>query len=192
VRAKGEGYPARSVYKLEEIDERAKLLRSGMRVVDLGAAPGSWSMYAAKILGERGHVLAIDLSLITVALGTNVTVIQGDALDVKAEVFAEHGPFDVVLSDMAPATTGSKAADQWRSFELCTGAIDIAKAHGKKGSSFVGKIFMIEDFRKARDALQAAYGDVKSFRPDTVRKNSFEVFLVAKDKRDGPVVMTSP
>ncbi len=182
-RAKAEGFPARSVYKLEEIDQRAKLLRQGMRVVDLGAAPGSWSMYAAKAIGDKGRLLSIDLSPITGALGPNVTVMQGDALDVKAEVFAEHGPFDLVLSDMAPATTGSRAADQWRSFELCMRAIDIAKAHGKTGSHFVGKIFMSDDFTKARDALRAMFDEVKTYRPETVRKNSFEVFLVAKSKR---------
>ncbi|MFO0613905.1 MAG: RlmE family RNA methyltransferase [Polyangiaceae bacterium] len=183
VRAKAEGFPARSVYKLEEIDQRVKLLRPGMRVVDLGAAPGSWSMYVAKVIGEKGRLLSIDLSAIHGAIGPNVTVMQGDALDVKSEVFAEHGPFDVVLSDMAPATTGSRAADQWRSFELCMRAIEIAKAHGKPGSHFVGKIFMSEDFQKAREELRKAFEDVKTLRPDTVRKNSFEVFLVAKSKR---------
>lgn len=182
-RAKAEGFPARSVYKLEEIDQRAKLLRQGMRVVDLGAAPGSWSMYAAKAIGDKGRLLAIDLSPIAGSLGPNVTVVQNDALDAKSELFAEHGPFDLVLSDMAPATTGSRAADQWRSFELCMGAIDIAKAHGKTGSHFVGKIFMSDDFTKARDALRAMFDEVKTYRPETVRKNSFEVFLVAKSKR---------
>lgn len=189
VRAKAEGFPARSVYKLEEIDHRAKLLRPGMRVVDLGAAPGSWSMYVGKVIGDKGHLLSIDLSPITGALGPNATVLQGDALDVKSEVFTEHGPFDVVLSDMAPATTGSRAADQWRSYELCMGAIEIAKAHGKPGSSFVGKIFMSEDFTKARDALRAVYAEVKTLRPETVRKNSFEVFLVGKAKR--PVTVST-
>lgn len=182
-RAKAEGFPARSVYKLEEIDQRAKLLRPGMRVVDLGAAPGSWSMYAAKVIGDKGRLLSIDLSAINGSLGSNVTVLQGDALDLTSEVFAEHGPFDVVLSDMAPATTGSRAADQWRSFELCMRAIDVAKAHGKAGSHFVGKIFMSDDFTKARDALRAAFDEVKTYRPETVRKSSFEVFLVAKTKR---------
>lgn len=189
VRAKAAGFPARSVYKLEEIDQRAKLLRPGMRVVDLGAAPGSWSMYVAKAIGDHGRLLSIDLSPITGAMGANVTVLQGDALDVKSEVFAEHGPFDLVLSDMAPATSGSRSSDQWRSFELCMAAIEIAKAHGKPGSTFVGKIFMSDDFTKARDALRAAFAEVKTYRPETVRKNSFEVFLVGKAKR---LVTVSP
>ncbi|MEO7111042.1 MAG: RlmE family RNA methyltransferase, partial [Polyangiaceae bacterium] len=137
LKAKREGYPARSIYKLEEIDRRIRLLRPGQNVVDLGAAPGSWSMYVSKTVGRQGKVLAIDLSEIHTGLGPNVTVLQGDALNVASEVFVEHGPFDVVLSDMAPATTGNHSADQWRSFELCMRAIDIARAHGKPGSSFV-------------------------------------------------------
>jgi len=182
-RAKSEGFPARSVYKLEEIDKRVRLLRPGQRVVDLGAAPGSWSMYASKILGSSGRLLSIDLSLIEVPLGPNVTVVQGDALNVDSSLFFEHGPFDVVLSDMAPATTGSRAADQWRSFELCVKAIEIAAAHGKPGSSFVGKIFMSEDFQKARDELRKAFNEVRTLRPETVRKQSFEVFLVGLGKK---------
>jgi 23S rRNA (uridine2552-2'-O)-methyltransferase len=182
-KAKGEGYPARSVYKLEEIDRRVRLFKQGQRVVDLGAAPGSWSMYAAKAIGPSGRVLAIDISPIDVALGANVTVVQGDALDVSAELFAEHGPFDVVLSDMAPATTGSKASDQWRSYELCARAIEIAAAHGKPGASFVGKIFMSEDFVQARELLRKSFTEVKTLRPDVVRRNSVEVFLVGLGKR---------
>lgn len=182
-KAKSEGYPARSVYKLEEIDRRVRLFKPGQHVVDLGAAPGSWSMYVAKAIGRGGRLLAIDLSPIEVAFGPAVTVLQGDALDVTSEVFAEHGPFDVVLSDMAPATTGNRDADQWRSFELCMRAIDVARAHGKPGSHFVGKIFMSEDFQKARDALRALYGEVRTLRPETVRKNSYEVFLVGLGKK---------
>ncbi len=183
-RAKAEGFPARSVYKLEEIDKRTRLLRPGQRVVDLGAAPGSWALYAAKIIGPSGRIFAIDLQAIEVPMPPHVTLVQGDALAVEASVFAEHGPFDVVLSDMAPSTTGSKAADQWRSYELCTAAIEVARAHGKPKSSFVGKIFMSEDFGKARELLRSVYAEVRTLRPDTVRKQSFEVFLVGLGKRN--------
>jgi 23S rRNA (uridine2552-2'-O)-methyltransferase len=182
-KAKAEGYPARSVYKLEEIDRRVRILKGGQHVVDLGAAPGSWSMYVAKTIGRSGKLLAIDLSPIEIAFGPNVTVIQGDALDVKSEVFEAHGPFDVVLSDMAPSTSGNRAADQWRSFELCMRAIDVARVHGKPGSSFVAKIFMSEEFQQARDALKALYGEVRTLRPETVRKSSYEVFLVGLGKK---------
>lgn len=181
--AKQQGFPARSVFKLEEIDKRCRLLKPGQRVVDLGAAPGSWSMYASKVIGRGGKLLAIDLEPITVSLGANATFVQGDAFDVASEVFAEHGPFDVVLSDMAPRTSGNRDADQWRSYELVIRAVDVARAHGKPGSSFVAKIFMSPDYERARAALRELYAEVRTLRPETVRKNSIEVFLVAMNKR---------
>lgn len=181
--AKEAGYPARSVWKLEEIQRRCRLLKPGQSVVDLGAAPGSWSMYAAKILGGRGRLLAIDLSPIAVAIGPNATVIQGDAFDIESDVFAAHGPFDVVLSDMAPSTSGNRDTDQARSFELVLRALEVARAHGKPGSSFVAKIFMGPDFEAARKAARELYAEVRTLRPETVRKNSVEVFLVGLGKR---------
>jgi 23S rRNA (uridine2552-2'-O)-methyltransferase len=181
--AKQQGFPARSVFKLEEIDKRCRLLKPGQHVVDLGAAPGSWSMYASKVIGRGGKLLAIDLDPISVSLGPNATFVQGDAFDVASDVFAEHGPFDVVLSDMAPRTSGNRDADQWRSYELVMRAIEVARAHGKPGSSFVAKIFMSPDYEKARAALRELYTEVRTLRPETVRKNSIEVFLVAMNKR---------
>jgi 23S rRNA (uridine2552-2'-O)-methyltransferase len=184
--AKKAGYPARSVFKLEEIDQRVRLLKPGQRVLDLGAAPGSWSMYASGKVGAKGRVLAIDLQELRVGVGANATILQGDAFDVGSDVYLEHGPFDVVLSDMAPATTGTKDADQFRSFELVMRAIEVARAHGAVGSSFVAKIFMSEDFKKAREALRLGWGEVRTLRPEGTRSNSTEVFLVALGKRAGP------
>ncbi|MBL9023616.1 MAG: RlmE family RNA methyltransferase [Myxococcales bacterium] len=181
--AKQQGFPARSVFKLEEIDKRCRLLRQGQHVVDLGAAPGSWSMYASQVIGRGGRLLSIDLDPLKSSLGPNATVVQGDAFDVASEVFAEHGPFDVVLSDMAPRTSGNRDADQWRSFELVMRAIEVARAHGKPGSSFIAKIFMGPDYEKARAALRELYAEVRTLRPETVRRNSIEVFLVAMKKR---------
>ena len=181
--AKEAGYPARSVWKLEEIQRRCRILKPGQSVVDLGAAPGSWSMYAAKILGGRGRLLAIDLSPIQVAIGPNATVLQGDAFDIASDVFAAHGPFDVVLSDMAPSTSGNKDTDQARSFELVLRALEVARVHGKPGSSFVAKIFMGPDFEAARKAAREVYAEVRTLRPETVRKNSVEVFLVGLGKQ---------
>jgi 23S rRNA (uridine2552-2'-O)-methyltransferase len=177
--AKNAGYPARSVFKLEEIDKRCRLLKPGQRVLDLGAAPGSWSMYAAKAIGKNGRLLAIDLVPLTISLGATGTAIVGDAFDVTADVFAEHGPFDVVLSDMAPSTSGTREADQARSFDLVLRALEVAKAHGKEGSSFVAKIFMGPDFEEARKHLRAEYREVRTLRPESVRTTSFEIFFVA-------------
>jgi len=185
--AKAQGYPARSVFKLEEIDRRVKLLRPGQRVLDLGAAPGSWSMYAAKKIGAKGALLAVDLSEITTALGPNVTVVRGDALSLSNEDLARFAPYDVVLSDMAPSTTGSKEADQWRSYELLDRAMDVAAALGAPKSSFVGKLFMSEEFVKAREKLRSLYEEARVIRPEGTRSNSSEVFLVGLGrKKDAP------
>lgn len=182
--AKSAGFPARSVFKLEEIDKRCRLLRQGQRVLDLGAAPGSWSLYALGVIGHKGRLVAIDLDPLTSSLGPNAVVVQGDAFDVASDVYVEHGPFDVVLSDMAPHTTGTRDADQARSYELVLRALEIARAHGARGGSFVAKIFMGPDFDKARAALRQVYAEVRTIRPETVRKNSIEVFLVGLGKRD--------
>jgi 23S rRNA (uridine2552-2'-O)-methyltransferase len=182
--AKAQGYPARSVFKLEEIDRRVRLLRPGQTVLDLGAAPGSWAMYASTKVGRSGRVVAIDLTPIAQALADNVIVVVGDALDHPA--VDEHAPYDVVLSDMAPRTTGSKLADQFRSYELCSGAIQIATRVLAAGGAFVGKIFMSDDFQKARAELRDTFEEVKTIRPEGTRTTSYEVFLIGLRRKAPP------
>lgn len=179
--AKQQGYPARSVFKLDEIDKRVNLLRPGLRVLDLGAAPGSWSLYASQKVGPKGSVLAIDLQAITQQFSPNVRVIQGDVREL--ELGPTEQPFDVVLSDMAPSTTGSKIADQTGSFELFMTALEVARALGKPGSSFVAKLFMGPDFESAKRAVSEAYAKARTLRPRGTRQNSSEVFLVGLERR---------
>jgi len=181
--AKAQGYPARSVFKLEEIDRRVKLFSPGQRVLDLGAAPGSWSLYAAERIGPRGAVLAIDRQPILQAFPATVRVVQGDALTLETRALSEHAPYDVVLSDMAPNTSGSKVADQGQSFELFSRAVDVARELGRPGSHFVGKLFMSGDFEAARAALQKSYAKCTVIRPEGTRSRSTEVFLVGLAKR---------
>jgi 23S rRNA (uridine2552-2'-O)-methyltransferase len=181
--AQAAGYPARSVFKLEEIDRRAKLFRTGQRVLDLGAAPGSWSLYASQRVGESGRVLAVDVQEIRQRFGTNVTVVRGDALCLATAELEVHAPYDVVLSDMAPSTSGSKSHDQARSSELFLRALDVAAALGRPGSAFVGKLFMGPDFSAAKRAVADRYRHVKVIRPAGTRKNSSESFLVGTESR---------
>ncbi|HEX5098744.1 MAG TPA: RlmE family RNA methyltransferase [Polyangiaceae bacterium] len=181
--AKARGYPARSVFKLEEIDRRVRLLTRGQHVLDLGAAPGSWSLYASERVGAIGRVLAVDRTPILQEFATNVTVIKGDALSLENEALAQFAPYDVVLSDMAPSTSGAKASDQARSFELFMRALDVAKALGRPGSHFVGKLFMSGDFQEARKALGDTYARSQVIRPDATRSRSPEVFLVGLERR---------
>ena len=185
--AKAKGYPARSVFKLEEIDRRVRLLRPGQRVLDLGAAPGSWSLYAAERIGASGKLLAMDLSPINVAFGPNVKAFVGDALSLSNDDLAAFAPYDVVLSDMAPSTTGSKVADQARSFELFMRAEAVARALAAPGGSFVGKLFMSDDFTAAREALRADFEEVRTIRPEGTRSGSGEIFLIGlRRKRPEP------
>jgi 23S rRNA (uridine2552-2'-O)-methyltransferase len=177
--AKAAGYPARSVFKLEEIDRRVKLLSPGQRVLDLGAAPGSWSLYASQRVGERGRVLAVDLQEIRQTFGPNVEVIQGDALDLESSLLVREQPYDVVLSDMAPNTSGNKVRDQAYSFELFMRAVMVASELGRPGSHFVGKLFMSGDFQAAREAVRQRYERVQVIRPEGTRSESSEVFVVA-------------
>jgi 23S rRNA (uridine2552-2'-O)-methyltransferase len=181
--AKAQGYPARSVFKLEEIDRRTKLLSPGQRVLDLGAAPGSWSLYAATRVGDKGTVLAIDRQPIAQVFPPIVRVVQGDALTLATAALSELAPYDVVLSDMAPNTSGSKATDQARSFELFMRAVDVARELGRAGSHFVGKLFMSADFEAARAVLTRTYEKCQVIRPEGTRSRSSEVFLVGLRKR---------
>ena len=176
--AKAQGFPARSVFKLEEIDRRLNLFRGVRRVVDLGAAPGSWSLYAATRVGTAGHVLSIDLKEIDQAFPPNVRVVQGDALSLTSDVLSAVAPFDLVLSDMAPNTSGNKSLDQLRSAELFLRAVEVSRIFGREGSSFVGKLFMSGEFEAIRKTLGEAFQQVRVLRPEGTRKQSTELFLV--------------
>lgn len=184
--AKARGFPARSVFKLEEIDRRVRLLKQGQKVLDLGCAPGSWSLYASERIGPSGRLLAVDLQPIAQMLPPNATFIQGDALALAETVLATHAPYQVVLSDMAPNTTGNRNADQARSYHLYSFALTMSHKLGAQGSSFVGKIFMGPDFELAREQTREHFGQVRLIRPEGVRSNSFEIFLVGLEKREGP------
>jgi 23S rRNA (uridine2552-2'-O)-methyltransferase len=181
--AKKAGYPARSVFKLEEIDRRVHLLRAGMRVLDLGAAPGSWSLYACQRIGQGGKLLAVDRSPLGITLPPQARFEQGDALTLANEALSELAPYDVVLSDMAPNTSGNRSADQARSFELFMRALQVAATLTKVGGSFVGKIFMGEDLPLARAELRRHFESEKLIRPEGTRSVSYELFLIGLGRR---------
>jgi 23S rRNA (uridine2552-2'-O)-methyltransferase len=183
--ARSKGYPARSVFKLQEIDRRMRLFKAGQNVLDLGAAPGSWSLYASERVGPTGHVYAIDIKEIQQVFGENVQVLQGDALSLESAVLSAHAPYDVVLSDMAPNTSGSKFQDQARSTELFLRALEVAVAFGKPGSHFAAKIFMSGDYKAAELDVRKSYDVVRTIRPEGTRQVSTEVFVVGMNKR-GP------
>jgi 23S rRNA (uridine2552-2'-O)-methyltransferase len=182
--AKKAGYPARSIFKLSEIDRRVRLLKPGMHVLDLGASPGSWAKYAAEKIGRHGKLIAVDLEPLRTALPANATFLQGDALTLDPEgPIGAAAPYDVVLSDMAPNTTGSKVADQARSVELFVRALEVCDVVLKKGGAFVGKIFMGEDFPSAREEVRKRFTKHRLMKPEAVRAVSYEIFVYAEGKK---------
>lgn len=181
--AKDAGFPARSVFKLEEIDRRARLFRGGMRVLDLGAAPGSWSLYASQRIGPSGKLVAVDLEPLGVSLPQNAITVTGDVFTLDDITIAQFAPYDVVLSDMAPKTTGSRPTDQARSFELFMRALALAARLGAPRGAFVGKIFMSSDLPHARAELRRHYASERLIRPEGTRAGSTEIFAVATGKR---------
>jgi 23S rRNA (uridine2552-2'-O)-methyltransferase len=183
VAAKKAGYPARSVFKLEDIDRRIGLLKPGMRVLDLGAAPGSWMLYTSQKIGRPGKLLAMDLTPINVPIPENTTFIVGDALAIENEALATYAPYDVVLSDMAPNTTGNRLGDQTRSFELFMRALKVAELFLKPGGAFVGKIFMGEDFPNAKKGVKRVFAEERALRPEGTRATSYELFIVGLSKK---------
>lgn len=194
LKAKRENYPARSIYKLRELDARFRLLGPGMRVLDLGAAPGSWSLGAAERVGAKGRVLACDIQQTATVFPPQVLFVQEDALALSpafAALLAETGPFDLVMSDMAPATTGTRFADQARSLELAGAALGTAVRHLRRGGNFVVKIFMGPDLDEVVRPMRQAFCKVTSFKPKSSRAESKETFYLGlgfrgrKDATDG-------
>lgn len=185
-KAKQENFAARSVFKLEEIDKKYKLFRQGQTVLDLGSSPGSWSQYASRMIGDKGRVLGVDLSPMNVSL-KNAVFIQADLRDLNLEeIFKEHGfepPFDLVLSDMAPKTTGIRMTDQARSMELCELALDVARRFLKKDGHFVCKLFHSDDFTKLRDEIKKSFHKFEAVKPESTRKISKEIFLVGISRK---------
>jgi 23S rRNA (uridine2552-2'-O)-methyltransferase len=189
--AKQQGYPARSVFKLEEIDRRVRLLKPGMRVLDLGAAPGSWTLYAAQKVGRGGKLLAVDLAPLAIALPENVVFVQADALALGSDTLAMYAPYDVVLSDMAPSTTGNRLGDQTRSYELFMRALAVAEKLLAPKGAFVGKIFMGEDFPHAQREVKRLFTESRAIRPEGTRTTSYELFLIGLNKKVPPVPISA-
>lgn len=180
-KAKQEHYPARSIYKLKEMDVKYKLLHPGMCVLDLGASPGSWSLGAAEKVGPRGRVLSADLLPVRISFPPQVTFMQEDVFNRSPDFEAAlqtFAPFDLVMSDMAPNTSGVKFTDQCRSLELCEEALAVAEAYLKPGGAFIVKIFMGPDAQNFQLHLRTRFAKVHVFKPKSSRSESKEIFYV--------------
>lgn len=180
-RAKQENYPARSIYKLQEMDSNFKLFKPGQKVLDLGATPGSWTLYAAKKVGPTGRVLGVDINPTDTPFPENVTFLVGDALEPGPEfreLLESMKPFNLVISDMAPRTTGARITDQSRSLELVEQALALAGTCLIHGGHFIAKVFMGPDVKPFMDSMRGAFEKVKTAKPKSSRSESFELFIV--------------
>lgn len=183
-KARKEHFPARSVFKLDEIQQKFRLIRKGNRVLDLGCAPGSWLMLAAALTGPSGRVVGIDIQPVPVTLPSYVQVFTADMLDLPEEISEAVGrDFHLVLSDMAPSTTGSKSVNAARSFELCEAALFTAQNRLLPGGHFVCKIFQGEDFETFIQKIKSSFTQYRIFKPQSCRKASREIYVIGLNKK---------
>ena len=157
------------------------MITKGDRVLDLGCSPGSWLLYAAELTGKHGKVLGFDLKPVTIQIPSQAETLKVDIRTIDQTWIEKQNMrnrFDVVLSDMAPATTGNKAIDAERSYQLCQAALDIAQMTLRPGGSFICKIFQGEEFKKFSDSVRRRFKTHKIFKPQSSRKVSKEIFVV--------------
>ncbi len=177
-KAKKEGFAARSIYKLDEINKKFNLIKEGQNILDLGCAPGSWSQFISEKIGETGTLIGIDYKQITVNL-KNAHFIYGNFLrEHNQEKIMSFGPYDGIVSDMAPDTTGDKLTDCYASSELVNTALDFSYRYLKKGGFFVAKIFQGGDEINIMESIKNSFTFSKWFKPDSCRKKSFEIFII--------------
>ena len=194
--AKAQGYAARSAFKLLEIQERRAVIRGGNWVLDLGCAPGSWLQVASKIVGSKGRIVGIDLVPVTIDVPPNVYATVGDAFATSGEqllAMVNDPPadedsrpprlFNIVLSDMAPNTTGTPQGDHFRSVTLCRRVLEVLPGTLMRGGHLVMKVFEGESYPELLSDIAKSFKDAKGFRPDATRDVSREIFIVAMGYR---------
>ncbi len=189
-KAKAENYRARSVYKLQEMDRRFRLLRRGQRILDLGAAPGSWAQYSAERVGPSGKVVAVDRKPLSGPMPPQVRTVKQNVLDLPPEALVDAlgvSRVDVVLSDMAPDTSGHRDVDHFRSMTLCRAAFDIAEVVLADGGAWVCKAFQGPDLDGFVETIRRRFQTFRRVKPQSSRRASVEIFLVGLgfQRRDG-------
>ena len=181
--SKVDGYRARSAYKLIEIDEKFKVFKGGICVIDIGAAPGSWSQYASKVV-RNGKIISIDLKKMEMI--KNTTQIMGDFTETntqnKIKTYLKKGA-DVIMSDMAVNTTGIKDIDAIQTGELCKEAMIFSRDVMSEKGFFISKIFMGSTFNEIVALGKKTFKEVKVFKPKSSRKDSKESFIICKNLR---------
>jgi 23S rRNA (uridine2552-2'-O)-methyltransferase len=188
-KAKQEGLRARSAFKVDEILKRYPFLKKGATVLDLGAAPGGFLQILADAVGPNGRVIGVDIVAIRPFsqpfVKTAVLDVLADDFDAKLSELYD-GPYDAVISDMAPKTSGIRTTDEARSLRLARKALELAVTRGRPGSAFVAKLFMGGEFEEFRDEVRAGFEEVKLVRPEATRGASMEVYVVGLRRKAPP------
>ncbi len=185
-RAHREGYPARSVYKLEEINASNHLIKPGDRVLDVGAAPGSWTLYTHReLIKGKGSIVAIDLNPLRLdPVPPTVTALVGDAFSKEnREKLVELGPYDCIISDAAPMTTGNRTVDTTRSEWLAEQVVFLAEEQLAAHGNLVIKIFQGGGQEQVLKKMRSIFTKAKAFKPKACRDDSFEIYLIGLDKK---------
>ena len=180
-----EGYPARSVYKLQEIDKKFGMVKKNYTVLDLGSAPGSWTTWLLRTLDGTGSVVSVDLNPLSKSVkGGNLFFYQGDLLseEIRKQIEAK-GPYDLVVCDAAPLTTGNRTVDTARSRGLVEMAIWYAENMLKSGGNFCVKIFQNGDQQKELQKMRTIFENAKGFKPEACRAESFETYLIGLNRK---------
>lgn len=180
-----EGYPARSVYKLKEIDEKFGMIKKNYVVLDLGAAPGSWTTFLLRKMDGTGKVVSCDLNPLSKSVkAENLLFIQGDLNDAEIrQKIKSEGLYDLVVCDAAPKTTGNRTVDTARSEQLVEMAIWYAQTMLKTGGNFCVKIFQNGDQQKLLKLMREIFTNAKGFKPEACRSESFETYLIGINKK---------
>ncbi len=185
-RAHKEGYPARSVYKLEEINAAHKLIKPGDSVLDVGAAPGSWTLYTHReLIKGNGRIVSVDLNPLSLdPIPPTVTEFTGDAFSKEIrERLVQEGPYNAIISDAAPMTTGNRIVDTTRSEYLAEQVVLLAEEQLKIHGNMVIKIFQGGGEQEVLKKMRTIFQKAKAFKPKASRDDSFEIFLIGLDKK---------
>jgi 23S rRNA (uridine2552-2'-O)-methyltransferase len=185
-KAKKENYPARSVYKLEEAQKKYRFMKTGNTVLDLGCQPGSWTIYAAKIVGPKGLVVGVDLQegkRISIANAAGIIWFCDDIMadDIIAKIQKIRRNFRVILSDIAPGTSGNKWVDQQLSLNLARRVLELSGELLESGGNLYVKVFEGEDFKEFVDSVRKSFKMVKIIKPKSSRSESREVFILGME-----------
>lgn len=186
LKARSEGYPARSIYKLEEINQNFRIIKPGDSVLDVGASPGSWTLYTDReLIKGKGRIVSVDLNPLNLrCVPPTVIFFQGDAFskEIRAKLI-ELGPYDAIISDAAPMTTGIRTVDTSRSENLAEEVVHLSEEHLKTHGNLVIKIFQGGGEERILKRMRELFYKARAFKPKASRDDSFELFLIGLDKR---------